>query len=190
MPVPMIISDGRRVAGIDYTTNAILVVDYAHHEIHDGSSYRADVLETVGSGNTLSLSITTPAGPKQCHMLFEVETGNSANVVIYEGTSLTANTGNAVTPRNANRNVADGSTAVVKSQATINTTGATILHSMFTGQPGANPGAADGGSASTRHEWILKPSTTYSVILTEIATTSQLMRIEFDWYEHAPKGDA
>lgn len=191
MPVPMVISDGRRIAEIDRTTNAIIMIDSSHHEIHDGTNFRAEVTANVGSGNTLSLSITTPAAPNQCHMTVLVHTGNSANIAIHEGVSLTANTGNAVTPRNSNRNYADNSSAVVKSQATINTTGSVQLYGGFTGPPGSTPADDDvGGMHGGRHEWILKPSTTYSVILTETGSAAQLMRIEFDWYEHTPKGDA
>lgn len=188
MPVPTQISDGERIASIDHLTNALEVLDYPHHEIHNGTNYRAKLTQEVGSGNSISLTITTPTDGKQCHMLFDISTGNSANVVIYEDTAVTANTGNAVTPLNANRNYPDSSGSTVVSNATVNTTNRVELVDTFIGQPGSNPSDPDtGGESASRHEWILKEGKSYTVVVTETASETQLMHIGFDWYEHTPK---
>ncbi len=184
MPAPVCISDGNQIAQVDKVSGGLLAIAHEHHEIHEGDSYRAHVTANVGSGNTLSLTITTPAAPKLCHLVIHVETGNSANVSFYEGVTVTANTGNTVTAFNANRTCPDGTT-VVKSQATLNTTNCPVLFSIFTGQPGATPANEDTGG-TTRHEWILKPATSYSVVVTETGAAAQLMHISFDWYEHIP----
>lgn len=187
MAMPVLISDGVRLATIDPTSRSFQIIDHPHHEIHEGVNYRASYTANVGSGNSITLTITTPAAPKQCHMLLEVTTGNSANVVVYEATAVTANTGNAITPRNANRNYLDSSTATVLSNATVNTTNRVELVNTFIGQPGANPSQADlGGIISSRHEWVLKAATSYTVKVTEAAATAQLMHIGMDWYEHTP----
>jgi hypothetical protein len=187
MAMPVLISDGERLATIDPVSRSLQSIDHPHHEIHEGVNYRASLTASVGSGNSITLTITTPAAPKQCHMLLEVTTGNSANAVVYEATALTANTGNAITPRNANRNYPDNSTATVVANATVNTTNRTQLVNTFIGQPGANPFQSDlGGQIASRHEWVLKPATSYTVQLTETGATTQLMHIGMDWYEHSP----
>jgi len=121
-------------------------------------------------------------------MLFDISTGNSANVVIYEDTAVTANTGNEVTPLNSNRNYSDNSGSTVVANATVNTTNRVELVHTFIGQAGDKPNDPDiGVLTESRHEWILKEGKSYTVVVTDAASTSQLMHIGFDWYEHTPK---
>jgi len=186
MAIPVIITDGVRNARIDELSHSQEVILFEHHQIHKGANYRASIRQVVGSGNSINLSITTPSSATRCHLTVFVGSGNSSNIAFYENTVLTANTGNAITPRNANRNFHDTSESVVKSNATVNTSNSTTLTLSFIGQPGATPANPDvGGTSEGRFEWILKPNKNYSVIMTETGSVSQLMEIAFDWYEHA-----
>lgn len=188
MPIPIQITDGERIASLDHSTNSLQVMDYPHHEIHNGTNYRASWTQNVGSGNSISLSITTPASGPQCHILFSVASGKSCNIAIYEDTEITANTGNTVTPRNSNRNYPDNSQSSVVANATVNTTGRVQLVDAFVGQPGGGIlDPAVGGEIEGRIEWVLGMNKSYTVIVTETAAEAQMMSISFDWYEHTPK---
>jgi len=106
---------------------------------------------------------------------------------VYELSEVT--NGDAVTPRNANRNFADASTMQSTVQdADVVTTNAAIIGLRHIGALGAKPNDPSfGGGATSRHEWVLKANTWYTVVLEETAAVTQLMWIGLDWYEHTAK---
>ena len=191
MASPVQITDGERTITIDKMTHALNTIDYAHHEMHAGSSYRASVAgSAVGNGNSLALEILTPAaGSKQLHLTGEVTTENAADFVFLELVEISAN-GSAVTPHNANRNFGDGSTvqATLK-DSTVVTTNAVTLDSRHIGAASTSPSRAGlGGGIASRGEWILRENTWYQLKLTNISGASQDMHLAVEWYEHTPKG--
>ena len=189
MGLPVQLSDGERVISVDHATNTLMVVEYEHHEIHSGSSYRAGVKnDALGNTNTLSIDFKTPANGKQLHLVLHVTTENAAEVIFYEDVEISSN-GSAITPRNANRNFGDGSsTQFMFKDSTLVTTNTTILGDRYIGVEGAkSKDPSYGGEASSRHEWVLKEDAWYSVELTSVAGSDQAVWIGLDWYEHTPK---
>ena len=191
MANPVKITDGTRFATIDKVTHALNTIDYAHHEMHAGATYRASIAGTaIGNTNTLSIEILTPAaGGKQMHFTGAVTTENAADLVFQELIEVSAN-GAALTPRNANRNFGDGSTvqATLKN-STVVTTNAVVLDSRHIGTASPSPSRPGvGGGAESRGEWVLRENTWYQLILTNIAGAAQDMHMAVEWYEHTPKG--
>jgi len=185
MPVPTQISDGHRIATIDHLSNSFIITDHEHHMIHKGNNYRAEVAEDVGSSNNISVSFKTPTG-KQLHIEYSIRTENSAVFSLYEKSEVAS--GDALTARNSNRNYADSSetTNMVKN-GTITTTNATTLVTHNVGYETTNPNNFDNGSASARHEWVLKENTVYTFELDNTAGASNEMLLRLDWYETEPE---
>ena len=44
-------SESRRKAGIDSTTHSIQTIDYAHHEVHEGSAFHVSYSVTTASSD-------------------------------------------------------------------------------------------------------------------------------------------
>lgn len=190
MGVPIQISDGERTASIDKHTHALNTIDYAHHEMHAGSTYRASIAGTaVGNGNTLAIEILTPAaGGKQMHFTGAVTTENAADLVFQELIEVSSN-GAVITPRNANRNFGDSSTVqAVLQDSTVVTTNAVVLDSRHIGSPSPSPSRPGiGGDAASRGEWLLRENTWYQLVLTNTSGSAQDMHMAVEWYEHTPK---
>ena len=183
-------ASGLRLAAIDRNNNALLASDGDHHEIHVGDSYRLSEAATISANASHSVSFKTPNTTKQVHLLLDAATENSANITFYELSECTS--GNAITPRNANRSFADGNSGLVTplEGATIVTTNAVTLAAIIIGSAGSRPNSSGiGGAVSSRSEWVLKRNTWYSVVILDVSTAEQRMWIGLDWYEHTPRSN-
>ena len=180
------ITDGDRVASIDHKTNALIVIDNEHYEIHEGDTYRLSASDVVGSGNSFNLVITTPASAVELHFVPTIVSANVGTVTFYELAEAFTG-GSTVTPRNANRRRPDASVASVKEDATLNTTNAITLVERQLGASGSNPSeASPGAEAESRGEWILAAGTDYAIVFDNDAGVDNDVTIVFSWYEHTP----
>jgi len=190
MPMPVKISDGERCVSLDRNTNALNIVNYEHHEIHGGSTYRAGArAESLANNSTLSLEFLTPSNGKQAHMVLTVSTENAADILFLEDVNVTSN-GSAVTPRNANRNFGDGSSMqFMFKDSTVTTDANTItLGNRHIGAEGSGPSRPGSpGDQASRGEWVLKENTWYQLEMTNVAGATQDIHMGLDWYEHTPK---
>ena len=89
---------------VDSSTNSLQTMEYEHHEIHGNSHYFIEDFEIdFDSTEVLDFVFTTEAGTKWVHLLFAYECTGACQADIYEGATVTANTGALVVQRGNNR---------------------------------------------------------------------------------------
>lgn len=170
---------------IDNITNALLVINNAHHEIHSGRAYTAEVVATGGSGTKATITFTTPDTARWMHIIVHARSNVEAHYILGENPTITADTGTNFIVCNRNRNSANVSgvigTRIMEAEnmtegATVTDYG-TILKEIHFGN------GKVGGEVRGDDEWILKQNTTYVLEVVSEAASSDNM-IEIDWYEH------
>lgn len=166
---------------VDLSTRAFVTIDYAHHEVHGGSLYRAGVQKDVANGGTAIFGITTPDTTKWLHFRPEVDVEAEAHIQLVENPDAMTG-GSSITPRNANRNSANVSGATVVVDPSVTVGGGMVLGNVVIGS-----GKSTGGGAAPGHEWILKQNTKYALIVTNHTTGDNEVNIKCVWYEHEDK---
>jgi len=193
-----------RPVRIDASTHSIQVIDYAHHEIHSGSTFCVHLADNaVSKATEMGCLFTTPSGAKWFHCVYSVDMGSKATFDILEAPTIDVDPDltNFYIPRNRNRNSDKISTALsvratpAANQVTLILDGdaspisadGTVLHTEIIG------GAKKGKTASDGHthadEYILKADTTYYFRVKGDGSGDDnlQMSMELIWYEHTPK---
>lgn len=180
---------------IDKPTNAQNIVDYPHHEAHEGNRFYVQYsVASLGAMTTpddmITLTFKTPNTTKWDHFVFSVKGSSGWRIRLIE-----APTGGVATPTgtldilNKNRNyqiskpstVSNGTTAgVVNYDATL-ATGGTALWDDYI--EGSTTGQSGTGVTGKRDELILLQDTTYQ--LSVFGTDTEAATLYIDWYEHA-----
>ena len=180
-------------SGVDSSTGATNIVEYAHHEIHGGSHYTAmwSVADIGAATNDLmSLTFVTPDTTKWPHMIVLFNGVGGALCTVREGGAGGASPTGTVTCFNNNRNSSNtsglkdiaGAKGVISYDASVDSNGLLIVNE-YIGGASTNQNKAGGGAESGgRYEWILKQNTRYQVALTSMATVAA--SIVLHWYEH------
>jgi len=178
--------------GIDSSTNTLQTIDYAHHEIHGGSTYRVQVNDpAIGNGGEISISFYVPDTAVLPHVVWEFVHSGSMCMSVLEGTTITVSTGSDVLCKNSRRDAGDTSIlqgtatgALVSNYVTTNATysGGTII-SLKYDYAAKNAG----GGGVRRNEIILKRDTYYTFVLDNLETTTQGGQIRLEYYEHQDK---
>lgn len=177
-PLPVRIIDSRsgREGEIDNITYAMITIDGEHHELHEGNQfYIKDFLSIASSGST-KLLFTTGATEPHLIVIFEGTTG--LQVEVYED-SVASDNGSPLTPLNRYRASTNTTDCDAYVGAVITTPGTKIA--------GYSKGAArvSGGAIRASSELILKANTVYSIVLTNLSTSSaNIVDFMADWYEH------
>ncbi len=186
-----------RPISVDLTTQALNVVDYAHHEIHSGSMYY--VVYSVASLGAMSspddmitLTFDTPDTTKWGHFQFSAKGTSGWRIRLIEGgTGGGASATGTLPILNKNRNSTKTSTfldvegsptaAQVSYDATLVTGGTTLWDEYIEGSSGFfSTGFSSGGG--DRNEIVLKQNTQYQVSL--YGTDTDPATIYISWYEH------
>ena len=176
---------------LDGSTHATNTIDYAHHEVHDGSSFTAEHNAAGGSATKATISFTTPAGTKYFHIVIEARTNVAAVYTLGEGATVTAESGTNYLARNKRRvatmNVSTvlpaGSVPATAGNVTVGGTVTDFGTVLETFQVGSG---RVGDNARGVDEWILAPSTVYAIEMESQAATSEV-RVSIHWYEHTDK---
>jgi len=173
-----------RQVGTDTTTDAASIVDYAHHEIHGGSSYTCqDTTANLGgeTGDHLQLLFTTADVAKRAHLFYHAYGAGACYITLREAPTGGGAGGSAATILNRRRDSAKTSSAIasVTKDATAST-GGTLLIEHYVGA-----GAKDGGEVRGTNEWVLAPNTTYALRIYD--TSAIAAWIDLSWYEHADR---
>lgn len=163
----------------DEVSGAVMVLDYAHHEIHEGDMYHVSGTATKGIGESYDLLFVTPDTARWAHLVGVVIGSGETAVTFYEGGTITG--GTAVTPYNRNRNSENTPTTLVYHTPSVSDPGT----ALFTGTFGA--GSRSGGEAREFDEWVLKRNTKYLLRMTSAATGNDLSWA-INWYEHTQEG--
>lgn len=164
-------------AKFDSTTRSIVTVDYAHKEIHSGSSFMVDTNADIPSGDTIVMMLVTPNTTRWAHMYYVVETEGEADFTLWEGSDTIAS-GTALPVYNRNRNFSTVSTVFAYQQPVVKTFG-TRLRRVFLGS-GRNTGSGDRGV----QEIVLKSNTMYLFVVENKAGTGNRVSMRVNWYEH------
>lgn len=184
---------------LDIKTHAQTIIDYAHHEVHDGDSFTTCYIRTTDStdAHRSGLYILTPADV-EIHLIASFSASTAASFSICEGITIDLNEGtNGVAIYNRDRNstklskIKDNATAHTANKITTFTeaelagatfTAGTILRTEPL-EVGAGPKPAGVSSRGTQ-EYILKKSTPYLFRMTNTAAAANIHHIMLDWYEH------
>ena len=170
------------ILSLDEITGALNVIDTVHHEIHEGEffsvSYKAPDGAPIADDATIVFALT--AATKYVHFQAVAAMGGDAEIEFYEVSTVTG--GTATTPRNHKRTGSDNSDVTVVRDPTVNVAG-TLLENAFL--PGGTGGNAIGAVGNQRQEWILRPTITHVVRLTNRAGTAQPGSLAATWYEES-----
>jgi len=181
--------------GVDLITRSLMTVDYAHHEIHAGSTFRVqandDAIAATGSDGELVLGFYVPDQSKEPHMLWDFVHEGDMTMKLIEGVTLTLGTGTDVSCKNSNRN--SDNTSVLQGIATSNlvsgyvTSGCTYTNGTVISLKRSYAAKNMAASGTRRNEVVLKPDTYYVFVLDNNETSTQGGQIRLEWYEHTPK---
>lgn len=161
----------------DKSSSALVSIDFAHHEIHEGDHYFIKNFTIISGSGVLDFLAVTPNTTKWAHMLVQFSFEAEANIVIYEGATTSAD-GSAVISYNRNRNSANTAAVILYTGPTVTTTG-TQISAYKTGS-----GKLTGGESRASAELILKQNTKYLIRVTNDTVSNNWVDYLADWYEH------
>jgi hypothetical protein len=104
---PVIIISGRDGTVAEYdviATNTAVGMDYPHHKVHEGDTWESSYKSPDASpiADNASLDILIVVGAERAHFTFEGACGGDAELLLYEGTTASAN-GTRLADANMNR---------------------------------------------------------------------------------------
>ena len=166
-------------ARLDASTEAQMVINYEHHEIHAGSHYFITGNQSFSNGQVVDFTMTTPNTTKWCHLLFTIDGTYAVSAEIKEAATVDT-PGTAVTPRNSNRNYTDSSTMTVRVGDTFTDEG-TSISDRYSGQNKVS------GTVTRSSELILKQNTVYIFRITNESTSANIISWDAIWYEHTDR---
>lgn len=178
--LPVVIAAVKENGGVlvDAVDDALVTVDFAHHEVHEGHAYECTVYSAAVLNNgTLLLGIDFP-NDVVSHLVYDGGAGGDALLEFLEDPTF-AN-GTPVTIFNLNRAHAD---YVVDALTAMTLGGApTTLQATFL--PGGSGPQAQGTVVSPRagQEWITRAGAVYCVRLTNLSGQSQPANIRIAFY--------
>ena len=169
------------VKNIDPTTNAVIIQDYPHSEIHGGSHYFYMSHHDMPKNTVNDHIIITPDTEKWAHMIFSYNsTGGQVHVEFTELPTFSS-IGTLEQSKNRNRNYTDSSTTLIYENPTITAQG----NELFSQKLGADDKKLSiGGDSRGSNEIVLRQNTAYLFRVTELNIDPTIINIEFDWYEH------
>ena len=168
----------------DNMTYTNIVINYAHHEIHEGSGFIVNDVQNVNA-TTMKWQITTPSSSKYAHVFFDIEGTGEISVVVTEGSDRTD--GVALTKINRNRSGTFTSAGLIITRTPTggSTDGATVIFAKRSGATGINGKTLEGGGMRGENEYVLKSGTKYVVAIETFANIYVSFRM--NWYEHINK---
>lgn len=162
----------------DVISNIPVVMEFDHHQRHEGETYRVQYVDTGLDTNIVKFAFVVPAysptiNAPHVYITMFIYNG-SARLDIYEGATYTG--GTPVVAYNVNRN-STNTPAVTGASGVTSTNGTLLPFSFFAGA-----GSRAGDSSRSSGEFIAKISTTYRVDLTGLSAGTDAI-IHFEWYE-------
>jgi hypothetical protein len=167
---------------VDGVTSAVKVIDYAHHEVHDGHIFA--VHDTVACDTTtVKWQVTTPNTTRYSHMVFDLSCTGEALYLVTEGSDRTDGTALAEVNRRRVGTPNVAGTIVTRTPTDGATDGALVLFTERNGITNVAGKTLASGAARSNSEWILKPNTKYVVSVTTYAAV--YVTCALNWYEHS-----
>jgi len=154
-----------------------VVIDFDHHQIHEGETHRAQSLATIIGTNTVQYGLVVPTYSNTVqspHLIIGLDIYNgSAEGHLYEGATFTG--GVTLSSYNRNRNSLTKPGLAIKSN--ISTANGTLIDSFYSG---AGSKAAEANRAMV--EWVLKSNTNYRFDIIGKSVNTEYIT-DFNWYE-------
>ncbi len=168
---------------IDDITEAVTIVEFPHHEAHEGDAYMAHTVDIAMANNDyIGIVFTTPTSTTaRMHMLASFSSKAMVHLDIIRGPSISG--GTALTAFNRAEFSTNTSAAAnmksYDSTAGDAITGGTTIHPIY-----AFAGKQAGNERREDDEIILKSNTVYGfkLIADEASNAGE---IQLSWYEHA-----
>lgn len=189
-----------RTPHIDAITHALINIDYAHHEIHDGDSFMGyHTLTGKNDGTYLTIYLKTPVTNPQVHMFTQWQASGAAYFRIREGAVVTSDTGSHKAVLNRNRTSSNTSgvfdneavpvvnkistdvTIADRTASTDGDKGGLVIWEEYDGV-----GKSVAGGSRNEMEIILKANKAY-VFEIESDALGLVLALQLYGYEHTPK---
>lgn len=172
-----------QIGPADVISNLPVVIEYDHHQLHEGEIFRWSVYQSLGNGANKdirfvvpNITITTNAVTQCPHFRFEVVSSVGGDAFFYEGTTFSAN-GNSRTPIAMERNGTYTPNLAVYEDPTINVLGTQLWRGLL-----ISGRATAGNTSDASTEFVLKNNTSYHFRFTSAGATN-LTLLRFVWYE-------
>jgi hypothetical protein len=166
----------------DNLVDAIKVIRSPHHEVHEGDAYETSYKSPDPSpiADNALFDLLIQVGPKPLHFTFDALAGGDAEILLYEGATVSA-TGTELNIFNLNRLQPDASSVIFAAHTpTLTATGTTLLNEFL---PGGTGGQTAGGQSRDAFERIFRTGTAYMLRQVNRAGTAQPMSNHVQWYE-------
>jgi hypothetical protein len=174
--------DAVRSLRIDKSIRGLYQIPYEHHEIHAGSSYHLITYsDNLNADASINISFLTHDSTKEPHLIWLFDSSGEYLSEVLSAPTITAGTGSAAAPSNANFRSTNTSLMTCKTGVTITSDG-TVIYRRYVAS-GKNVGVIQ----RANEERILAANTQYVFRLTS-KTNASKAHIELSWYEHTPKG--
>lgn len=170
-------------SGVDGSTEAQIIIDYSHHETHDGNHYKGGFSDTsMATGDTVAIVFTTPDTTVWAHWSLTAQCTGALVVQVFENPTLAA-VGTGVTEWNRDRNSENVALVAITHTPTITSAGTKMVEKWI-GGTGFKEDIS--GSHTGDQEFILKQNEEYLVL--GIAVGDGIKgAVGGDWYEHRNK---
>jgi len=157
--------------------NALVTIEYPHHEVHEGNFYTLSTQGTIAAGTATALKLfMRPGVGTTMHFQGVVAAKNSGWVQLWE--NVTYGGGAVTVPKNNDRTSLHVFNGTCNIGGTIVTYG-TLLQSRAVGA--SSPGVRLGAEAGTRNEWIFNPNYWYMLWFIADNATTQIS-LDAEWY--------
>jgi len=169
----------------DPHAHAVTVIQEQHRMVHDGMLFQTSGKQTGWlDAGTKTFLINVPADIYPHIQVMDLSFGSGdIDFVAREGVT-TSNDGSVLPSTNVNRNSSNVAGIVLSAEPTITVPGTDIFTlwapPTATGTGQSASGLSGVGQAS---EWVLAPSTKYSITLTNNSGGTIAWSYEFSWYE-------
>ena len=155
---------------------------YPHAAVHRDIIVNASHYNEAGTGDILYFFATGET--LQPHLEYVVTAGAAVQVLFYEGPAV-ATAGTAVTQTRLFAPSTKTTQGVVTVGGTVTDSNyGTLLKHQFNGGGGTGANLMGGSSVHDDAEWVLKLDTVYCLRI--IRAASQVVGVEFEWYEVPP----
>jgi len=168
-----------RSVEMDSVGRYLLMIDPAHHHIHEGEMFVYKDVISLNSAGTQDYIMTTPNSNTISHFAYEIDGQGQVTIEIFEATDKTPTTLQTSYSRNRNSLISPVMT-IHKNQSGGTTDGTRIIWRK-TGSDSASAKVLT--VVGSGHEIMLKKNTKYLFRITS-GLNSNIISLSFDWYEH------
>ncbi len=172
--VEIVGGDGSEISG----SSGLVTNDIVHLRVHSSMMFHGGYSASVNNNNSLDVRFVT--GTKEVHFSATAISGAQAQLYVYEGSNISG--GTPVSLYNMRRSATNIAESKAYSAPSVTAVGVPLINGRLL--PGStNPSNRVGGEARSGTEWILKPSTSYLLRITNVSGSATTLSFVFEFYE-------